>query len=196
MDIALGNVAVVTEDAPGAWAKGMRVRKTEQMPTDTHKIGAQATIIGSIGPADVMDHKNVYGYFVEWDDHPGIPVFVVSIRIAPVETDGPDVPITPREICDFCVEDPRFRPVRVFRCYDFVVPAPEHFKPKVLMTGGWSACKACAELVEREKWEELLLRTVDLVCEKRRIAELDKRSLIRESIAFSHKNFRAYRVKG
>lgn len=76
-------VLVITEEAPGAWKNGTRVAKVKDDPGDTHTLGAPATILGSVGPMTVEGRK-VYGYFVEWDDCPGIPVFVADYKIAPV----------------------------------------------------------------------------------------------------------------
>ena len=61
--------------APGAWPNGTRVRKTQSDPGDTHRDGAPGTVRGSIGPAEMI------GYFVEWDDLPGIPVFIGAPRL-------------------------------------------------------------------------------------------------------------------
>lgn len=179
----------VREDARGAWIKGTRVRKTVTIGDDAHAIGARATIVGS------MAADSSLGYWVEFDDAADLFIFVRADRIEPIETDGPEVAIDKREKCDFCVEDPRFKPVRVFRCFDFIVPDKANRKPQVLMTGGWASCSACASLIDREMWDDLLLRTVDLYCEKHRIVELDFRSQIRQAISWSHSLFRAYRVK-
>jgi len=64
-------------DAPGAWPKGTRVRKSRNDPGDTHTIGDQATVLSSLGPMDGM-----FLYFVEWDDLLRIPVGIRSDKLA------------------------------------------------------------------------------------------------------------------
>jgi len=73
------NAQVIREQAEGAWPNGTRVFKTIYKESDAHQVGAKATVVGSLGPAN-----GIYGYFVEWDDMPGIPVFVAGTRIAMV----------------------------------------------------------------------------------------------------------------
>jgi hypothetical protein len=68
------------EQIPGAMANGTVVEKCMSEPGDTHRDGDRATILGSFG--DVSDQ---YGYFVEWESHPGVPVFVTHFRVRPVE---------------------------------------------------------------------------------------------------------------
>lgn len=46
-------------------------------------VGAEAVVIGSIGPHD-GGRGLEYGYFVEWDSHPGWPVFVRGGKIGPL----------------------------------------------------------------------------------------------------------------
>lgn len=67
--------------APGAWANGMRVEKIGSEADDTHVDGSLATIVGSVGPIPFEDGSNGYGYFVHWDDLPGLPVFIADTRI-------------------------------------------------------------------------------------------------------------------
>jgi hypothetical protein len=69
-------VDFTTDQAPGAMANGTRVRKVNSAAGDTHHDGAGALVLGSVGPA-----LGRYGYYVEWDDHPGIPVFIASDRL-------------------------------------------------------------------------------------------------------------------
>jgi hypothetical protein len=64
------------DEAPGALANGTRVRKINSVPTDTHTDGAPATVLGSVGPA-----LGQFGYWVEWDDIPGVPVFIAGERL-------------------------------------------------------------------------------------------------------------------
>jgi hypothetical protein len=70
------HVAVSHQQAPGAIPNGTRVQKCNTEPRDDHQDGALATVLGSVGPVNGM-----YGYFVEWDDWPGIPVFIRGNRI-------------------------------------------------------------------------------------------------------------------
>jgi hypothetical protein len=67
----------IREQAPGAWPNGTRVEKTIFGKNDAHHPGDRGTVLGSIGAP-----QGIYGYFVEWDDTPGISVLVISTRIA------------------------------------------------------------------------------------------------------------------
>ena len=78
-------VAFTTEHAEGALPNGTRVEKTLSKPGDTHVDGAKATVLGSLGPIPWEDMPRVYGYFVEWDDYPGIPAFVAGHRLREVK---------------------------------------------------------------------------------------------------------------
>lgn len=69
-------IAFTREQAAGAWSNGTRVQKTNSDRADTHRDGALGTVIGSIGAGGLV------GYFVEWDDKPGVPVFVAGPRLA------------------------------------------------------------------------------------------------------------------
>jgi hypothetical protein len=60
------------------YEKGTRVRKTQSKPEDTHQDGALATVVQRLGPAP---ETQVVGYFVHWDDFPGIPVFIAGHRV-------------------------------------------------------------------------------------------------------------------
>jgi hypothetical protein len=63
---------------PGAYPNGARIVKIRLGPGDAHPIGARATVLGSVGhPALGV------GYFVEWDDHPRVAVFVQADKIEP-----------------------------------------------------------------------------------------------------------------
>jgi hypothetical protein len=79
--------AVVREEAEGAYPNGTRVTKTERAPSDAHGPGDEGTVLGSIGPSEFEGHENGYGYFVEWDDLPGVPVFTASWRLRRVDED-------------------------------------------------------------------------------------------------------------
>lgn len=60
---------------------GTLVRKTNTKAGDTHQDGALGRVKSSIGPAD----DGVYGYFVEWNSLPGLPVFIAGTRIQKAE---------------------------------------------------------------------------------------------------------------
>jgi hypothetical protein len=79
-------VGFTRDEAPGAIRNGTRVVKIDSMSGDTHKIGDEAVVVGSMGPIEYQGRKGVYGYFVEWDDMPGLPVMIVSWRIREVTT--------------------------------------------------------------------------------------------------------------
>jgi len=77
---------------PEPWPRGTRVEKVGSHEGDGHKNGALATISEYFGPipADIIGStgevipKGTFGYFVYWDDLPGVPVFVAGHRIRPV----------------------------------------------------------------------------------------------------------------
>jgi hypothetical protein len=52
------------------------VQKTRTSAGDTHQDGAYATVLGSIGP-----YLGTFGYWVEWYDRPGAPVFIHGDRL-------------------------------------------------------------------------------------------------------------------
>jgi len=73
-------ILYVTNQAVGAFPNGSRVRKVTSDPGDTHKIGDQARVIGSVGPAPEFGGE--YGYYVNWDDMPDVPVFIRGRKLA------------------------------------------------------------------------------------------------------------------
>ena len=73
-----------SQQVEGALPNGTRVRKCAHEDGDAHKLGALATVIGSTGPI-IFRGRNTIGYFVEWDDMPGIPVGVVDYKIEEVK---------------------------------------------------------------------------------------------------------------
>lgn len=74
----LGMVVSTDSEAAGAWPNGTRVCKLGSDPGDTHKDGAPATVVGSVGP----DEDGTFGYFVRWDDLPDLHVFCTGTRLA------------------------------------------------------------------------------------------------------------------
>jgi hypothetical protein len=57
---------------------GTRVEKCNSEPKDTHRDGAPGRIIHRVGPCDGNPE---FGYFVMWDDLPGLPVFIAKERV-------------------------------------------------------------------------------------------------------------------
>ncbi len=65
---------------------GTRVEKCGTVHgQDAHRDGDGAKIVGVLGQVPDDDpnpeFRGVWGYFVEWDDLPGVPVFVGGNRI-------------------------------------------------------------------------------------------------------------------
>jgi len=84
----VGPVAVLSFNGQqeGALPNGARVSKTNSEPGDGHQDGARGTILGSVADPDNADPEiaKQIGYFVEWDDRPGLPVAIASHRISPI----------------------------------------------------------------------------------------------------------------
>lgn len=68
---------VLGNNAPGCFPCGARVQKGHCEPGDTHLEGAWATVRGSITAPDMP----CPGYYVEWDDLPGVPVFIAGLKL-------------------------------------------------------------------------------------------------------------------
>ncbi len=81
-------VLFTTKEAPGALRNGTIVEKIDSKPEDTHRDGARATIMGSLGFQDDPILTSEYGYFVVWDDMLGVPVFTAGHRIRPVKREN------------------------------------------------------------------------------------------------------------
>ena len=62
-------------------------RSRGRKPTDLHGVGCRATVRGSLGPIAWDGNPKVYGYFVEWDDMPGVNVFIVGTRVREEKAD-------------------------------------------------------------------------------------------------------------
>jgi hypothetical protein len=67
--------------APGAIPNGASVVKIGSKPPDMHQDGAPAIVLCSVGPIPYRGDPKTYGYFVEWADLPGVPVFIEGSRI-------------------------------------------------------------------------------------------------------------------
>ncbi len=65
--------------AVGALSNGTRVLKCNSRPGETYPDGTSGTVLGSIG-----DPGRGIGYFVEWDPHRKIAVFIEGTRIQKV----------------------------------------------------------------------------------------------------------------
>lgn len=66
---------MIPGEMPDAIPNGTRARKTNSDSRDAHRDGELCTIMSSIGESAVG------GYFVEWDSHPGLPVFTLAHKI-------------------------------------------------------------------------------------------------------------------
>ena len=79
------NITYTTNQAEGAIPNGTVVEKIRSDETDTHKDGALAIVVGSIGPYHMIQGKipgPLYGYWVLWADmNPTCPVFIAGHRI-------------------------------------------------------------------------------------------------------------------
>lgn len=75
------------KQAEGAYPNGTKVQKCNSTTGDHHHDGAQATVLGSIGPRTV-DGFTGYAYCLEYDDYPGVPMWIRSDRVELVP-DGP-----------------------------------------------------------------------------------------------------------
>lgn len=76
----IGNAVFTRQQAEGAIPNGSRIVKSKMEDDDAHKIGDKGTVIGSISHPEVLN--GMIGYFVEWDDMPGVPVGVVGWKIS------------------------------------------------------------------------------------------------------------------
>ena len=64
--------------APGAIPNGYNVVKVKTEPGDAHEVGTRGKVLGSLSHPELPD----IGYFIEWDDMPGVPVFTMGCKIA------------------------------------------------------------------------------------------------------------------
>lgn len=72
--------AFTRETYPGSIPNGTRIVKIWMEPGDRHPIGAEGTILGSIGHPKL---DNI-AYFVEWDTLPRHAVAVIERKISPL----------------------------------------------------------------------------------------------------------------
>lgn len=73
-------IAYTEDEIPGAMKNGTLIEKCLSDPGDGHANGSRGRILGSLGRYPVA-----YGYFIEWLDQPGLPVFVKYTRVRKVE---------------------------------------------------------------------------------------------------------------
>jgi hypothetical protein len=78
-------VFYTTNQAPGAIPNNTLIVKCNSEPEDFHRDGALGRVLGSIGPYTVPGFPDKYGYWVEWADHMGHPVFIRAIKIRKAE---------------------------------------------------------------------------------------------------------------
>lgn len=65
--------------------RGTRIKKINSESGDAHKNGSFGVVVGSVGPIPFQG-KDVYAYFVEWDDSRGLPVGTIESKILEVNT--------------------------------------------------------------------------------------------------------------
>lgn len=64
-------------EAEGAYPLNSRVRKALSNPGDATPTHTEGRVLSSFGPlADPVCGAEHFGYFIEWDNRPGLPVFV------------------------------------------------------------------------------------------------------------------------
>lgn len=66
------------------YAIGTRVEKVHSEPGDAHQDGDLGSIVRTLGPVEGPTGP-MWGYFVEWDDIPRVPVFIKHTRVRPIE---------------------------------------------------------------------------------------------------------------
>lgn len=72
------------------YPEGTRIEKCKSIPGDGHADGARGTITMSLGqlpqdaPGAREEDRGQWGYFVEWDDLPGLPIGIRGDRIRPL----------------------------------------------------------------------------------------------------------------
>ena len=89
-------------------------------------------------------------------------------------------------ICDFCSDH---NPVRVYAAADFTFQK-ESALPQV-SEGAWSACQACAEMIDAENWPALTERALAALYKK--FPSRHERFLLRVVVEQLHDNFRRHR---
>ncbi len=77
-------------EAPGAIPNGKRIVKSRCEVGDAHPLGSKGKVLSSITvtPEQNVKHgaNEQFGYFVEWDSHPGVPCAVMGSKIRAEES--------------------------------------------------------------------------------------------------------------
>jgi hypothetical protein len=82
----VGRVVFTRKQARGALPNGTLVEKCNSRPLDDHQDGSRGTIVGSLGrESGLMGSYAGHFYFVEWEDHPCIPLGIADYRIRRVD---------------------------------------------------------------------------------------------------------------
>ena len=100
-------------------------------------------------------------------------------------------PFRGREMCDFCSERPT---TQIYACKNFLVPLTQTAVFQRESVGAWAACRACAELVDGERWSQLTDRALTNFIKQHgvpRYGHCDVREQFREI----HQLFREHLVK-
>lgn len=71
--------AIAHMQARDALPAGTRIMKQASEPNDSHENGAGGTVRGSVHDRDV------FAYFIEWDDMPGIVVGTMARKVRAAE---------------------------------------------------------------------------------------------------------------
>lgn len=82
------HAAYTTEEEPAAkWRNGTRVTKLDEQAGDFTQLGTYGTVIGSIRMPETAPEqfRGQIGYFIRWDNNPGLPVFTREIRLKEVK---------------------------------------------------------------------------------------------------------------
>ena len=82
---AQGAIMFIPGEAEGAIPNGCRIKKVVTEKGDAHPVGAKGEIVASHGPLKYKDGQGIqrdgFGYFVMWDDMPGMPVFTAGFKV-------------------------------------------------------------------------------------------------------------------
>jgi hypothetical protein len=75
-------IIFTSQEAVGAFPNGTRIKKHSSEDEDGHADGELGTVVGSLGPMQPEPKFNCkYGYFIEWDTTPGVPVFTAGFKV-------------------------------------------------------------------------------------------------------------------
>ena len=62
------------------------------------------------------------------------------------------IPKPGQDCCDFCAAQPV---VKVYACWNFIVPGTKDAVFVHESIGGWAACSHCSQFVDKGKWRQL-----------------------------------------